>query len=176
MFTMEDMHVFEAYLNNLLLCTMAHEFGVDVKKALSGIKVSLSPDYGSYMNTNALEIFHHLSIATFENVTYFEVDDNSDEKRFWFKKATGNELISTVESTHMFLIEEQTLTIDEHFTAGDHHEYGAEIYPVEKGIVIVMNEDYGDCDWSDVYKKLIGIQMENKNKVIKESNSHEMAV
>ena len=171
MFTAEEYYTYESYINNLLMVMFAHEFGINVRHALRNHTGILESDYGNYYNTPALNLFQLLCEETFNATEYFDSEDESLDKLFWLNQI---EDISSKKALHLFVISDELVQFNEKRTAGDTREYGATLYPVDKGIVIVYDDDYGDCDWTDIFHVLI-LNKQN-NKANKERINHEMAV
>lgn len=177
MFTIEDIYAMEGYLNNLLMVTLAQEHGIDVKGVLKNKNIELGPEYGwGYYYPNGSFLFLGLAEGTFDKVDYFEAEDTSLDKMYWYQKI-NNVALPSNSSIHLMVIHDDTLHLNEPIIAGDGHSCGAKLIPVENGIVILMDEDYGDCNWTEVYQQLINMQTEYKiNNELKECIPHEMAV
>lgn len=151
----------------------AHEIGTNVRHALRNHSGNLETDFGSCFNTTGIELFQLLCEETFERTEYFDAEDESLDKMFWFNQFEIEKNHSK-KTIHLFVILDELIHFKEKITVGDSREYGATLYPVEKGIVIAYDDDYGDCDWTDIFHVLT--QNKQLSKVKKESIDHEMAV
>ncbi len=151
----------------------AYEDGIDVRHALRHHSGILESDIGSYSNTPALKIFELLSGAAFDNVEYFEAEDLSLDKMFWYNQFK-KEANSSRDSMHLFVISDEFIHFKQERTVGDHRDWGATLYPTKNGVVIAFDEDYGDCDWTDIFHVLL--QDKQMNRAKRERTNHEMAV
>lgn len=173
MFSNDDYYVYESYLNNLLMIVMAHEIGININHAFRHHSGILESDLGGYINTTGLTIFKLLSEVAFDCVEYFAPDDESLDKSFYYNQIKKEEN-SSRDYLHLFIISDESLQFKQVLTVGDFRDYGAKLHPIKTGVMIVFDEDYGDCDWTDIFHVLIKNKRMNQAK--RECNNHEMAV
>ncbi|MER2009797.1 MAG: hypothetical protein ABS939_20365 [Psychrobacillus sp.] len=179
-FSIEELYEMRTYLNNLLMVKYAHEFGIDVKKILTS--TSIVPHNYSMDNT-CFETFLQLSRGIFEEIDYFYPGENSEDFDYWLKVSVCTKKYDQ-RSCYLWVFMDSRLSSFSKATnlySTSDLEGDITLYPMELGIVAVGDEDYGECDWTNLYEKLLAILKENETKASEmnkhlESATYEMAI
>lgn len=177
MFTMEQLMALQIYLNNLLLVKLAYDYGIDVKTVLKKTSIVPTP-WG--MDDTSLETFYQLSKHTFDAVQFFAPREGDDDVFYWVELA--GEADRNLDSCYVWVILDTYLTNAERDEIFSTENFGADVQvrPIDDGVVFIIDEDYGQCDWATVYEYLVIIHMKNKQESVvnkkMECEQYEVAV
>lgn len=155
MLSMEEIYKTKAYLNNLYLCKLAHMQGLDVKEILH--HTSIQPD--DYSNDEpSWEAFLKISQNTFEVMDYFFPEEDEPDIFYWLELARVP--ISKTKHLYSFvlIILDSLLLFDIPLKVESAlSELGGQItiYPIDDGVVIIADTDYGTVDWALLYDTLL---------------------
>lgn len=165
------------YLNNVELFKHVHDAGIDLTPFYNGSNLAVYNPYGGIAE-NGLDNLYLVANHLFEIVEgydYYEDVSNLEDIEYWNKLANPT-FVDAKRTLKTIVILDDRINL-----AGPIENIGedfmtsckCDILPIEKGVVVVFDEDYGNPNWADVMFWLLSAYEPNTSKGVVD---YEMAI
>lgn len=176
MLNRDDFYSFQITLNNLLLLKLAHDNGFDMNAFSSYVcrTVGDETEWGIFIECidQLVEQWEYYSPHDYDN-------SNQTEKDYWLDLAGWESSYSSEGEGVLVMLDDRISPFTRFgfggtYNANDWYQAYGEVYPIDKGMVLVFSEDDGAVDWVEPLMQII--EEFNKYKTKQEELVYEVAV
>ncbi|MDX1806666.1 MAG: hypothetical protein R3267_06550 [Paenisporosarcina sp.] len=170
MMSYEEIFGYQRYLDNLGMIKIAFDKGVPIHLVNN---LNLYNHYGNY-DGDFTENFLALVNSAFDTVEYY--DDQEKAISYWLSLAGCSEKYE--KHLRVVVILDTTLADMEAVKCGENEmtDGSAEIYPIDLGVIVFFDENYGDPFWTEILDVLLSHREKTLNKQQREAIPYEMAI